>query len=195
MHSSFTWLLTSLAVLSLSVTASLADDDGEDIIPVYAADSSELLQLDNGVTIEGSDLTTPDGHTSGFRVTAGVNPPNLPLLDLGAEFAYRESDEVPTALGSHHVILDTISLGGALLAGIDLGRFGLYAKSGFAEWQGDAVTGPPGMAIDNGGTTRMHGFGARWEFDRLVSRLEYEEIDAPSMAHLNLVTASFHYLF
>lgn len=187
--------LAALAMLSLFPALASADD-GEKDVPSYAAGTSdELLELDNGVVIEGSDLASPDGYTSGFRITAGINPPRMPLLDLGAEIAYRESDEVPTAMDNHNVILDTISLGGALLAGIDLGRFGLYAKSGFTEWQGDAVTGPPGAAIDHGGTTRMHGFGARWQFERLVSRLEYEEIDAPSMAHLNLITASFHYLF
>jgi hypothetical protein len=51
------------------------------------------------------------------------------------------------------------------------------------------------LTMNNQGTSRIHGFGARMQFDRLVSRIELEEIDAPSMAHLNLVTASVHYAF
>ncbi|MCH4561766.1 hypothetical protein MKP05_01315 [Halomonas sp. EGI 63088] len=180
-------LATSLALYSSSL---LADDE----TPAYADKATGLMHLDNGVILEGRDLETPDGYTSGFRLTAGFSPLALPRLDLGAEFTYRESDEVPTRLDNQPLILNTTSLGGSLVAGVRLGQVGLYAKSGFAGWEGDPVGGRPD-AYATAGTTRVQGFGARLQFDRLVSRLEVEEIDAPSMAHLNLITASFHYPF
>lgn len=183
--------LVTLGILSLLATHVLAANDDA---PSYAK-ASDLFHLDNGVVVEGADLATPDGHTTGFRVTAGFNPAGLPLLDLGAELAYRESEEVSTSLNNQSLILDTVSLGGAVLAGVRLGQLGLYAKSGITGWQGDAVTHSDAFPTDASGTTYLQGFGARLQFDRLISRLEYEEIDAPSLAHLNQVTASIHYPF
>ncbi|MFY0992514.1 hypothetical protein [Halomonas sp. C05BenzN] len=181
-------LATSLTLLSSPLLA-----DGEP--PSFAGKATDLMHLDNGVVVEGRDLETPDGYTSGFRLTAGFSPLRLPRLDLGAEFTYRESDEVPARLGNQPLILNTTSLGGSLVAGVRLGQLGLYAKSGFAEWEGDPVSRPDPYALATAGTARVQGFGARLQLNRLVSRLEFEEIDAPSMAHLNLVTASFHYPF
>lgn len=184
------YIATLTALLMMTASSTGADDH----VPAYAM-TADRMQLDNGVVIEGADLTTPDGYTTGFRVTAGFSPSRLPRLDLGAEFAYRESDGVPTALDNRSLILDTVSLGGAVLAGVRFGQLGLYAKSGFTGWQGDAVTHQDTFPADASGTTQWQGFGARLQFDRLISRLEYEEIEAPSMAHLNLVTASIHYPF
>lgn len=181
-------LATSLILFS---PPPLADDE----TPSYAGKATDLMHLDNGVILEGRDLETPDGYTSGFRLTAGYSPFALPRLDLGAEFTYRESDEVPTRLGDQPLILNTTSLGGSLVAGVRLGQLGLYAKSGFAEWEGDPVSRPDPFAMPTTGTARVQGFGARLQVNRLVSRLEFEEIDAPSMAHLNLITASLHYPF
>lgn len=175
----------------LASAAALADDAP----PAYVAQASDLMHLDNGVMIEGQDIETQDGYTSGFRLTAGFSPWRLPLLDLGAEISYRESDEVPTRFGGQALILDTTSLGGSLIAGLRLGQWGLYAKSGFAEWEGDPIIPNDALALDTGGTARVQGFGVRLQFNGLVSRVEYEEFDAPSMAHLNLVTASVHIPF
>jgi hypothetical protein len=163
--------------------------------PSYASKTSDLMHLDNGLILEGSDLQTPDGYTSGFRVTAGFSPTNMPRVDLGAEFTYRESEEVPTRLADQALLVNTTTLGGSLLAGVRLGQVGLYAKSGFAEWEGDPVTQGETLYMATAGTARVQGFGARLQHNRLVSRLEFEEIDAPNMAHLNLVTASLHFAF
>lgn len=182
-------LATPLALLASTVT--LADASP----PAYVAQASDLMHLDNGVTIEGQDLESQDGYTSGFRLTAGFSPIRLPFLDLGAEVSYRESDEVPTRFSGQALILDTMSLGGSLVAGLRLGQWGLYAKSGFAEWEGDPIIPNDALALDTAGTTRVQGFGIRLQFNGLVSRVEYEEFDAPSMAHLNLVTASLHIPF
>ncbi len=176
-------------VACMSILASPAAADR----PSYAGKNTDLMYLDNGVVVEGRDIETPDGYTSGFRVIAGINPIRLPRLDLGAEFSYRESDEVPTSLGDQHLLLNTVSLGGSLVAGVRLGQVGLYAKSGMVGWEGDPVM--PGNAMTSAGTTRVQGLGARLQFNRLVSRLEFEEYDAPDMAHLNLFTASLHFPF
>lgn len=185
-------LLATVTLALLLVAAPLAADENEDA-PAYAAQSDDLVYLDNGVVVEGRDIETADGYTSGFRVTAGFSP--LRLLDLGAELSYRESDEVPTQLGGRQLLLDTVSLGGSLLAGVRLGPLGLYAKSGVAGWEGNPVIPRDALALTDGGTTKVQGLGARLQFARLVSRLEYEEFNAPDMAHLNLITASLHLPF
>lgn len=163
--------------------------------PSYASRQSDLMFLDNGMVLEGGDLETPDGFTSGFRLTASYSPSSLPLLDIGAEFTYRESEEVPIHQADQALLVNTTTLGGSLLAGIRLGQFGLYAKSGFAEWEGDPVTRGDTMDTATAGSARIQGFGARLKQDHMESRLEFEEIDAPNMSHLNLLTASFHYAF
>ena len=162
--------------------------------PAYASKHSDLMFFDKGVVLESGDLETPDGYTSGFRLTASFSPAKLSALDIGAEFTYRESEEVPMQMADQALLMDTTTMAGSLLAGIRFGQFGLYAKTGFAEWEGDPVTRSE-LAGDSTGTARIQGFGARLKQDRLESRLEFEEIDAPNMAHLNLLTASIHYTF
>lgn len=164
-------------------------------VPSFTVRASDLMYLDNGLVVEGADLETPDGYTSGFRLTAGFSPKSLPQVDLGAELTYRESDEVPARHADQAMLLNTTTVGGSLLAGVRLGQFGVYAKSGFVEWEGDPVNQSEPLYMATAGTSRIQGFGARLQHKRLVSRLEFEEIDAPSMAHLNLVTASLHYPF
>ncbi|WP_299231765.1 hypothetical protein [uncultured Halomonas sp.] len=162
-------------------------------IPAYANQPDNLMRLENGVIIDGHDIESPDGYTSGFRLIAGFSPFQLPKLDLGAEFRYHHSDEMPTRLENQQLLVNTVSLGGSLVAGIRLGDFGLYAKSGLVGWEGDAVI-PRGEGEETG-TTRVRGFGARLQLPGFTSRLELEEYDAPDMAHLNLLTASIHIPF
>ncbi|MFP4137439.1 MAG: hypothetical protein ACLFSR_03685 [Halomonas sp.] len=188
-------IATLLACLALTTPFSAIADGNQprDTSPAYAGQVEDLTHLDNGVVIDGRDVETLDGYTSGFRLIAGYTPLRLPRLDLGAEFSYFESDEVPTRLGDQQLLVDTVSLGGSLVAGLRLGRLGLFAKSGLMGWEGEAVV--PRGDFDEAGTTRVTGFGARLAFPGFTSRLELEEYDAPDMAHLNLLTASVHIPF
>ncbi|MCG6657902.1 hypothetical protein HOP52_09050 [Halomonas campisalis] len=186
------------SALADDADATLADtlaQPGELDAPAYSGDNAEMLPLDNGLLLQGNSVSTPDGFTSGFRVVAGYRPLSLPRLDLGAEITYRASDEVPSSYAGENIILNTTSLGGSLIAGLRLGQFGLYAKTGYADWAGNPVSRGDGRQMSTAGTSRIQGFGARLQFNRAVSRLEFEEIDAPSMAHLNLLTASIHFPF
>ncbi len=163
--------------------------------PAFSGQATDLARLDNGLSLQGDDVDSPDGVTSGFRLTAGFSPPGLPRLDLGAEVSYRESDDVPVSADGQQRILDTTSLGGSLMAGVRLGRLGLYAKSGLAGWQGEAVSGGVDEAGLGGGMARVNGFGARLRMNRVISQLEYESFDDPMLSHLNLITASVHLPF
>lgn len=193
-----------LAVVLALLSPLLAADDHEPMLrltpvaydPVYAGAMTPLAQLDNGVVIQGTDVVTPDGYTSGFRLTAGYSPDHLPRFDIGAELTYRASDEVPLSRGSESLLINTTAVGGSLVAGVRLGRLGLYAKTGYADWDGDPLSRSEETALTTtAGTSRIQGFGARLEFARVSSRLEFEEVDAPSLEHLNLLTASVHIPF
>ncbi|WP_083651575.1 hypothetical protein [Vreelandella massiliensis] len=203
-HPERTWsvnvnrIATTLLCCLLPLSVSQANDDEFEVDTTasplaYTAPDSELLKLDNGVILEGSDLSGLDTYSSGFRVTAGFSPWYLPQLDVGAEIAYRESDEVPISAGVESLLMDTMSLGGALVAGLRMGTFSVYAKSGLTEWRGESDSVPQGM--DAGGTARLQGVGASVRVNRLVSRLEYERIDAPTLSHLNQLSASVHLPF
>lgn len=182
-------MLYSTLGSALPMLPTVADDS----VPImaYTASDSELMQLDNGVVLEGSDLSSLDTYTSGFRLTAGFSPWQLPQLDIGAEIAYRESEEVPIASSMSPLIMDTLSLGGAIVAGVRMGAFSVYAKSGLTEWRGE--TDLP--RADKGGTAWLQGFGATMTVKHMITRLEYERVDAPTLSHLNQLSASLHLPF
>lgn len=162
--------------------------------PSFSTLSQEIVRLNNGVLLQGDEVHTPDGHTSGFRLTAGFTPKLSDGVDLGAELRYRESDNVPTNVGGEHV-QDVISLGGSLIAGLRVGAFGLYGKAGYTQWSSDPVTGAQ-QNDANSGLARVQGFGARWLANTgWIGQLEMEEVDHPLLEHLNMVTASVHVPF
>ncbi|MBD3894470.1 hypothetical protein IEI94_01195 [Halomonas sp. ML-15] len=188
-----------IPAMALAMGAALAD---EDAIPHHVnGDFTELAILDNGVVLEGAEMAMPDGATSGFRLLAGYMLPKMPNLGIGAEITYLVTDEAPTAIDNQPVLLNTTSLQGAVTAGLHLGRFSLFAKSGLTDWSGDLETTLAGsdsqeMDMAMGGTAQVHGFGARMNFTpRTVAHLQYERIDAPRLEHLNLTTAMIAYHF
>lgn len=194
-------LIATLPVLALGSHSSLAaQNQGRNNDPTldtssYFYQGSYLTSIGEGLELLGDSLTSMDGVTSGFRLTAGFTPMDLPLLDIGAELDYRESEEVPfVASHGNNQLVDTTSIGGSLLAGVRMGNFGMYAKSGYAGWQGEVVTGRPGASLE-GGMARVNGFGAHLAVNGIVSRLNYERFDEPSLSHLNMVTASIHIPF
>tara|TARA_R110002072_G_scaffold252541_1_gene411334 strand:+ start:334 stop:891 length:558 start_codon:yes stop_codon:yes gene_type:complete len=182
-----------LAITLLSCAVPWFSSYADDKPPVmaYTAPDSELMQLENGVILEGSDLQSLDNYSSGFRVTAGFSPWRLPQLDIGAEIAYRESEEISTSSSVNPLIMDTLSLGGAIVAGVRMGAFSVYAKSGITEWRGESDV----EGADESGTAMLQGFGATVTVNRLVSRLEYERINSPTLEHLTMLSASLHLPF
>ena len=48
---------------------------------------------------------------------------------------------------------------------------------------------------EESGTAMLQGFGATMTVNRLISRLEYERLDAPTLSHLNMLSASLHLPF
>lgn len=194
------WLAIPALVLALGFNAAYADDESAGIV-TFDGDLTELTTLDNGVVLEGGEVLTPDGATSGFRLLAEYLLPNLPRLGIGAELAYMMTDEIPTAINDQSVLLNTTSLQGALTAGLHIGGLSLFAKSGLAEWSGDLETALSGgtqqendMAMN--GTAHVYGLGARMNFTpHVIAHLQYERIDAPRLEHLNLTTARISYHF
>nr|WP_298964220.1 hypothetical protein [uncultured Halomonas sp.] len=182
-------LASTLLCCSVPWFSAYADENPP--VMAYTAPDSELMQLDNGVILEGSDLSSLDTYTSGFRLTAGYSPWRLPQLDIGAEIAYRESEEISSASSINPLIRDTLSLGGAIVAGVRMGAFSVYAKSGITEWRGESDV----EGADESGTALLQGFGATVTVNRLVSRLEYERINTPTLSHLNMLSASLHLPF
>ncbi|MBY6030762.1 hypothetical protein KUV41_15470 [Halomonas sp. DP8Y7-1] len=197
------FLLVSLMTLAAqgvcanenTTTSTLADNDaGQGATPAFSGMGQEIVRLDSGVLVQGDKVHTPDGYTSGFRLTAGMAPEDVSGWDLGAELRYRHSDDVPmTASDSQHV-QDVTSLGGSLVAGYRIGQFGVYGKTGMAQWISDPVTGR-NTFDSTSGSTRVQGFGARWMTSSWIGQVEFEEVDDRELEHLNMITASFHLPF
>ncbi|MDI4636006.1 MULTISPECIES: outer membrane beta-barrel protein [Halomonadaceae] len=187
------WLihLTLLCLLGTSFSALAAKPDNRSI---YADAEGGGLTLDNGLTIGGSQVSTANGDTSGFRVMAGYFFSRLPHLEFGAELAYLESNNVSVSLDGSPTLLDTISVNGSLLAGVKMGRVGVFAKSGLAEWRGD--TNSPDSSGSLGGTAPLYGMGANMRLHRsLIGQMEYEVIDSNDLKHLTMATASLIFRF
>ncbi|RAR59076.1 MULTISPECIES: outer membrane beta-barrel protein [Halomonadaceae] len=183
--------LTLLCLLGISSTALAARSDNSSI---YADTDDGGIALDNGLTIGGSKVNTANGDTTGFRVMAGYFFSRLPHLEFGAELAYLESNNVSVSLDGSPTLLDTISMNGSLLAGVKMGRVGVFAKSGLAEWRGSIDS--PESSGSMGGTAPIYGMGANMRLYRsLVGQLEYEVIDSNDLDHLTMATASLIFRF
>ncbi len=153
-----------------------------------------LGQLGERVLIQGDEVNSQDGQTSGFRLSAGFSPDWNEVFDLGAELRYRESEDVASSHGGNRHVEDVTSLGGSLIAGLRFGSFGLYGKTGVSQWATDPVTGANSIASSSG-MARTKGIGARWLNEDWIGQLEFEESDAPELEHLNMVSASIHVPF
>ncbi|WP_355662223.1 hypothetical protein [Halomonas salifodinae] len=181
--------LVSLLIASPSLLAAVPS--------ASAQDDGELVELDNGVRVDGESVDFFDGFTSGFRVAAGYLLPRLPRIEIGAEFAYLESEQLPTTYQGMPVQLDSTSLRGAVMAGLRLGKLHFYGKSGLAGWQADLAGPAEGNwrsdSLD--GTAQTFGLGASIQHNAWQGRLEYEYIDADRLDHLNITSARISYRF
>ena len=191
----------TLAAFSAPVLASedaadpLADNDAaHSATPAFSGMGQEIVRLDSGVLVQGDKVHTPDGYTSGFRLTAGMAPQQESGWDLGAELRYRQSDDVPMSSSDSQHVQDVTSLGGSLVAGFRVGHFGVYGKTGMAQWVSDPVTGR-NTFDSTSGSTRVQGLGARWMTRSWIGQVEFEEVNDPELEHLNMITASFHLPF
>ncbi|WP_458526252.1 outer membrane beta-barrel protein [Onishia taeanensis] len=187
------WLMVP-ALITLLCSSPWALAGRADDSSIYTNTEDGGFALENGLTLGGRKVDSANGDTSGFRVMAGYFFSRLPHLEFGAELAYLESDNVSVSLDGSPTLLDTTSINGSLLAGVRIGRLGIFAKSGLAEWRGssDASEGNGSM----GGTAPLYGMGANLRLYRsLVGQLEYEVIDTSDLDHLTMATASLIYRF
>ena len=101
-------LASTLFLTLVSATpfaTALANDDTA--LLAYAAPDGEWIRLDNGVVLEGSDLSSLDTNTTGFRLTAGFSPEDsaspsfihwcLPAVHTGGRAAGEPSTAVKRA--------------------------------------------------------------------------------------------------
>lgn len=153
-----------------------------------------LGQLGERVLIQGDEVNSQNGQTSGFRLSAGFSPDWNEVFDLGAELRYRESEDVASSHGGNRHVEDVTSFGGSLIAGLRFGSFGLYGKTGVSQWVTDPVTGANSITSSSG-MARTKGIGARWLNEDWIGQVEFEESDAPELEHLNMVSASIHVPF
>ncbi|WP_192036928.1 outer membrane beta-barrel protein [Halomonas sp. YLGW01] len=187
-------LLTALVLTALFATSAMAPAVNANESSIYADTGDGSIALDNGLTVGGREVDSGDGAITGFRVMAGYFFSRLPHLEFGAELAYLESDNVSASLDGSPTLLDTTSINGSLLAGVKMGRLGLFAKSGLAEWRG-SIDAPDSRGSISG-TAPIYGLGANLRLlPALTGQLEYEIIDSSDLDHLTMATASLIYRF
>ena len=78
------------------------------------------------------------------------------------------------------------------LAGLNLGPFGIFAKAGAANWDGD-VSGR--ISGDDDGTDPVYGLGARFALGSFQIRAEYEYFDIDVVDGIDFISASLLYTF
>lgn len=134
-------------------------------------------QADSGFYIGGSvgdtsiDFGNIDDSDSSWKVFGGYIF-DMPVVDFAVEAAYVDfgGPSGNSPLGPYEASADALTAMG--LVGLDFGLFGVFAKAGFASWDGDSSLG--GVSGSDSGTDPGYGIGFRLNFSSLEIRAEYE---------------------
>ena len=125
------------------------------------------------VSVEEGSFDESDTAVKAF---VGFNFGLIPLIDVAVEAAYME-------LGSPGNV-DVSGLNASGLVGLNFGPLGIFAKTGFMDWE----------IGNDSGTDTSYGVGAKFQFSSLAVRAEYETVDADG-ADINITTASVVWTF
>lgn len=187
-------VLISAATL-LSMTALVAT-------PVHAGESGFYVGGSIGnadVSYDGelsdfSDIEIDfDDDDIGYKVFAGVNLNLVELLNLAVEASYVDFGEqegsIANITGNK---LEVDAWTAAALAGFDIGPIGVFAKAGFASWDGDVTAGDDDLSED--GTDPLYGVGAKFQIGSFAVRGEYEIYDLDDI-EIDYISAGVSYTF
>lgn len=168
--------------------------------PVFAGDSGFYL----GGSLGSADVTFDDNRSgfgdidfddddSAYKVFAGFNLNLIKLVNLAVEASYVDFGEqegrIATITGNK---LEVDAWTVAALAGVDLGPIGVFAKAGFASWDGDVTTA--GNDFSEDGTDPLYGIGAKFQIGSLAIRGEYELFDLEDI-DIDYVSVGLSYTF
>lgn len=175
---------------------------------VLAISPASVLAGDSGFYIGGSignaDISYDDNHSSfgdvnfddddsGYKVFAGINFNLIDLLNLAVEASYVDFGEqegsIANITGNK---LEVDAWTAAALAGVDLGPIGVFAKAGFASWDGDVSAGNSDFSED--GTDPLYGVGAKFQIGSLAVRGEYEIYDLEDI-DIDYISVGLSYTF
>jgi len=144
---------------------------------------------DNGTTYEF------DANASAWKVFGGYNFGLVPLVDLAIEGSYVDFGDASDTVAS--LIPIDVSLTGMNLyglVGLNFGPFGIFAKAGFVDWDGDVTVDGVGQLSDNG-TDGAYGIGARLQFGSFQLRGEAEMYDISDFNDIYMLSLGFSYTF
>ena len=151
----------------------------------YAGASIGSVSLEANVS--GESL---DEHDSAGKLIFGYIF-DFPVVDLSFEANYVDlgspSDESTGAK------VDISGLDVFVIAGLDFGFVGAFAKAGAIAWDADATAGSFSSSTD--GTDTVYGVGLRFNVASLFLRVEYERFDIESVDNVDLFSAGVVWRF
>ena len=154
---------------------------------VAGADSGFYLGLGYGdATTENNEFDKSD---SAYKVFGGYNFGIIPLVDLAIEASYADFGNPSTSIKEAEVT--GLSVFG--LAGLSFGPFGIFAKAGVIDWDGDTRDGT--VSNSESGTDPAYGIGARLVLGSFAVRAEYELYDLDSDLEVGMASISGVYTF
>lgn len=151
----------------------------------YDGEHSDFNDIDIDIDFDDDDL--------GYKIFAGFNLNVIELVDLGIEAAYVDFGEQEGSIADitgNKLEVDAWTV--AALAGFDIGPIGVFAKAGFASWDGDITAGDDDLSED--GTDPLYGVGAKFQVGPFAVRGEYEVYDLDDI-EIDYVSAGVSYTF
>lgn len=184
-------MISKLSKISLTVAVGLS---ALPTVQAHAADTGIYVGAAVGqadVSAEGDysefEGASFDDSDNGYKIFAGFNLGFIPLIDVSAEAAYVDFGEQEGSIAGitgNQLAVDAWAF--SALAGTNLGPIGVFAKLGFASWDGDITSGADSLSDD--GTDPLYGVGAKFQFGSMAVRGEYEvyDLDALEVDYLSV---------
>jgi len=115
-----------------------------------------------------------DQDSAPYKIMAGYIF-DMPVVDIAIEAAYNDFGSQDGDVLLVPAEVDADGLSAFVVAGVDFGLFGVFAKAGMVSWDADLNIG--GLRASEDGTDPAYGLGMRLTFSSVEARLEYEVFD------------------
>lgn len=115
-----------------------------------------------------------DDNDTAYKVFGGYNFGLLPTVNFGVEASYADFGSLEGELLGAPARFDNTALQAHLVAGLDLGPVGVFAKAGVSHWTTRFQS--IGFSDENSGSDPAYGIGAKLQVESFQLRAEYEQI-------------------
>jgi outer membrane immunogenic protein len=144
------------------------------LTPAAYADSGFFIGGAYGDASFDASGASFDQDSAPYKIMAGYIF-DMPVVDFAIEAAYNDFGSQDGDILLVPAEVDADGLSAFVVAGVDFGLFGIFAKAGMVSWDAEISSG--GFSASEDGTDPAYGLGMRLTFSSIEARLEYEVFD------------------